>query len=118
MSWNEFEPLPVAPMTSSMRLAWSNVLTGAVCHTVITSCTTAIDPIQLNLRGSYITWLGSVAAKIMAVESGVPMTVPSLGATLKIWFPAATPPPPGITCRTTSGSPGMCFRRCSMKVRA
>jgi len=27
---------------------------------------------QLNLRGSYMTWFGSVAAKTMAVESGVP----------------------------------------------
>ena len=42
-------------MISSMRFASSRVLAGAVCQTVMTSCTTAIDPIQLNLRGSYIT---------------------------------------------------------------
>ena len=79
---------------------------------------TAIDPIQLNLRGSYITSFGSVAANTIAVDSGVPITVPSFAATLKMWLPAATPPPPGITCRMMLGLPGTCLRRCSMKVRA
>jgi len=48
----------------------------------MTSCTTASEPSQLNFRGSYITSFGSVAANTIAVDSGVPMTVPSLAATL------------------------------------
>ena len=83
-SWNVLEPLPVAPMTSSVVFASSMVFAAAVCHTEMTSWTTASEPIQANFLGSNLTSCGLVAANTIVVASGVPMTVPSLGAILKM----------------------------------
>ena len=43
------------------------------------------------------------------VGAPMPMTVPSLGSTLKIWFTARKLPAPGMFFGTTLGLPGTCL---------
>jgi hypothetical protein len=39
-----------------------------------------------------------------------PITVPSFGATLAMWFVATSEPAPGMFCTTICGLPGICRR--------
>ena len=74
-------------------------------------------PSQPNCAASNCACLFSKNGSSGTVFWNSVMTVPSLGATLKVWLAAPSPPAAGMFCGTTVGLPGMCSPRWRATVR-
>ena len=93
-------------MVSRFIASWM-VFTGEVDITKVTFGVGASRPIQLNCADLKRTLDAPSRSSSGAVGTIRPSTVPSFGATLKMWLAATSEPPPGMLRATTFGWPGM-----------
>ncbi|MNC91309.1 hypothetical protein D3C83_75450 [compost metagenome] len=73
-----FGPLP--PISTSVFIACSTVLTGTVCHSVMTPVSLLRLPSQLNFTGSKVGPFLPKKARKGVPRCGMPIVVPSFGA--------------------------------------
>ena len=78
----------------------------------------AMRPIQWKPADLNFTADAPSASSSGSVGTSSPSTVPSFGATLKIWLAAIRLPAPGMLRGTTLGLPGMCLPMWRATMRA
>jgi isocitrate lyase len=104
---------PLDPMKTSFSFRSSIDSTPESLRTMRTRRLGTAMPSQLISAASYCTPSGLMCCAITMAWSGTSSDVPSRAITLKKWFVARMPPPPGMNSSRISGLPGMYCGRCS-----